>query len=309
MSDQEFVIELEDDDAEGHALRRATIEADDTEWLQDKVRRDSGKTSFRLKALDEDDDTEGHHMRGGPVVRVMVGDDDDTEGHAISIHFPSRTEADAFRRRLMVTGVLVGTVALGAAGGVGLSALQSDSDPAGAAGGATTLSQVGPLDAHEAPAFQAAAGGAVDVDRAIGIMDGSGAAAATQAGPMDAHEAPAFQDAGLSAADQAYADRLSGQAAANQVGPLDAHEAPAFQAAAAGEADVNRDIGIMDGSGAAAATQAGPMDAHEAPAFQDAGLSAADQAYADRLSGQAAQSGTTDKDSSELNDIGGPTPR
>jgi hypothetical protein len=35
---------------------------------------------------------------------------------------------------------------------------------------------------------------------------------------------------------------------------------------------------------AAAAAQAGPMDVHEAPAF--GGLSPADQAYADRLSGQ-----------------------
>ena len=54
-----------------------------------------------------------------------------------------------------------------------------------------------------------------------------------QTGPMDAHEAPAFQ--GLSQADQAYADRLSGQAAA-----------------AAAATDADSDQGIMDGSGAAA---------------------------------------------------------
>ncbi|MDQ4036133.1 MAG: hypothetical protein M3153_09390 [Chloroflexota bacterium] len=247
MTDKNFVIEL-DDDTEGHGLPQGIVEPDDSQWLEEKLRTDSGKRSFRISVLDEDDDTEGHAFRGGPVVRVSLGDEDDTEGHAIAIHFPSRTEADAFRRRLMVTGVLVGTVALGAASGVGLSALQSDSDSAGASG-ASTISQVGPLDAHEAPAF--------------GI------------------NTPA------------------------QVGPLDAHEAPAFQQSAPA-VDVNRDVGIMDGSGAAAATQVGPLDAHEAPAFQQS----TQVGPLDAHEAPAFQSGdTADAGSSELNDIGGPTPR
>jgi hypothetical protein len=290
MTDQNFVIEL-DDDTEGHALHRGIVEPDDSQWLEEKLRRDSGKTSFRISVLD-DDDTEGHVLRGGPVVRVMLDDEDDTEGHAIAIHFPSRADADAFRRRLMVTGVLVGTVALGAAGGVGLSALQSDT---GADAGAATTQSQAYAAYQEAAANEGARQGAADAEaRAYanyqeaaaneGVRQGGGTVGA-QVGPLDAHEAPAFQEGGLSAADQAYADRLSGQA--TQVGPLDAHEAPAFQSSAS-TVDADRDIGIMDGSGAAAGTQVGPLDAHEAPAFQ---------------------SETTDEGSSELNDIGGPTPR
>lgn len=129
MSDQEFVIEL-DDDSEGHAVRRAIVEPEERDWLEERLRQDTGKTSFRLLP-DDSDDTEGH---GATItVRALLADDDDTEGHAIAIHFPSRNEADAFRRRLLVTGVLVGTVALGAAGGVGLAAMQSG-DEAGSAG-------------------------------------------------------------------------------------------------------------------------------------------------------------------------------
>jgi hypothetical protein len=236
VSDQAFVIEL-DEDTEGHSAQRGIVEPDDADWLEDRLRRDSGKTHFRI-TLSDADDTEGHALSGAPTVRVMVEDDDDTEGHAIAVHFPTRTEADAFRKRLMLTGVLVGTMALGAAGGVGLSALQTDDGTAGAAGSVATqvgpmdvheapafginaAPQVGPLDAHEAPAFLSSAA-AVDADRDIGIMDGSGAAAATQVGPLDAHEAPAF-----------------GNSAATQVGPLDAHEAPAFQSGAAADDDIS----------------------------------------------------------------------
>jgi hypothetical protein len=228
MSDQKIVIDLEDD-TEGHKFSRGIVEPDDAEWLEDRLRRDSGKTTFRVVMRDEGEDTEGHAFEG-TTLRVSLQDEDDTEGHAIAIHFPSRADADAFRRRLLVTGVLVGSVALGTAGGIGLSALQSDADSAGTAGAA--ISQVGPMDVHEAPAF--------------------------------------------------------GVNVAPQVGPLDAHEAPAFQQAAAA-VDADRDLGIMDASGAAAATtQVGPLDAHEAPAFQ---------------------SEATDEGNSELNDIGGPTPR
>jgi hypothetical protein len=249
MSDQKIVIDLEDE-TEGHKFSRGVVEPDDAEWLEERLRRDSGKTTFRVVMRDEGEDTEGHAF-DGTTLRVSLQDEDDTEGHAIAIHFPSRADADAFRRRLLVTGVLVGSVALGTAGGIGLSALQSDADSAGTAGAAIT--QSGPMDVHEAPAF--------------------GVNVAPQVGPLDAHEAPAFE---------------ARAAAATQVGPLDAHEAPAFQQAAAA-VDADRDLGIMDASGApAATTQVGPLDAHEAPAFQ---------------------SDATDEGNSEMNDIGGPTPR
>ena len=271
MSDKEFVIEMEED-TEGHG--KGIVEPEDRDWLEDRLRRDGGKTNFRI-SLGDEDDTEGHGLRGGPVVRVTLADDDDTEGHAIAIHFPSRAEADAFRRRLLVTGVLVGTVALGAAGGVGLSALQSDAGSAGAPAAATqtgpmdvheapafginaAATQAGPMDVHEAPAFQPAAA-PIDADRDIGIMDASGAAAGTQTGPMDAHEAPAFQQAAAVAPTQTdprahiYAP-VGGAAPVDATGPMDVHEAPAFQQAAAAPVDADSDIGIMDASGAAGGT-------------------------------------------------------
>ena len=136
MTDQDLLIELEPDDTQGHARLRVT---DDDGWLKDRLGRDPGSSRITLKA--SDDDVEGHGIGTSVALRAFEGDDD-TEGHAISVHFPSRTEADAFRRRLMITGVLAGTIAVGAAAGIGLSNLQdqgaadSTAVTAGAAAGA-----------------------------------------------------------------------------------------------------------------------------------------------------------------------------
>ena len=310
MSDKEFVIEMEDD-TEGHAVRRAVIEPDDSQWLEDRLRQDNGKTNFRIVLRDEDEqDTEGHDG-SGTTLRLDLVDDDDTEGHAIAIHFPSRADADAFRRRLLVTGVLVGTVALGAAGGVGLSALQSDAD----AGAGVTQSQAY-ANMQEAAANEGARQGAAQAADAqayanyqeAAANEGArqGGAAAAQTGPMDVHEAPAFQ----SGAAPIDADRDVGimdASSATRTGPMDVHEAPAFQSGAS-SIDADSDIGIMDASGA---TRTGPMDVHEAPAFQSGATDAqgapsyVDAARNEALSNQAA----ADDEGSELNDVGGPTPR
>ncbi|HEX2221558.1 MAG TPA: hypothetical protein VHK06_03460, partial [Candidatus Limnocylindria bacterium] len=114
MQDQEQVIKLEGD-VEGHAWR--AYAPDDEEWLRQEIRRRGGRTAtIKLAAPAEDDDTEGH-AQPGTVVRVnAILDDDDTEGHAISLRFPTREEADAFRRRLLATGVLTGALVIGAVG-------------------------------------------------------------------------------------------------------------------------------------------------------------------------------------------------
>ncbi len=243
MTEQQYMIDL---DGEG----RAIVEAPDVEWLEERFGRQPGPQRLALRA--DTADTEGHAL-AGTRVRVLVADDDDTEGHAIALHFPSRQEADAFRRRLLITGAVVGTVALGAIGGTALSGMQSQD--VGTTGAASVVTQAGPMDANEAPAFQANA----RADQAA--SDRLTAQAEAQA---------------RARADAAATERLNAQAAA-QAGPMDAHEAPAFQASAAAATDPNRDVGIMDGSNAAAATQAGPMDAHEAPAFQaDSSAGAAD---------------------------------
>ena len=133
MTDQDLVIELEPDDTTGHAKVRVT---DDDGWLKDRLGRDPEAIRITLKPID--DDVEGHAQGTSVTLNAFEGDDD-TEGHAISVHFPSRDEADAFRRRMLLTGVLAGTIVVGAAAGIGLANLPSDSPAevsAGAAAGA-----------------------------------------------------------------------------------------------------------------------------------------------------------------------------
>ena len=127
MSDQELLIDIDPDDAQGHVTLRVS---DDDGWLRDRLGGDPGASRVVFKAID--DDVEGHGASSTVTLRAY-GDEDDTEGHAISVHFPSREDADAFRRRLLMTGVLAGTIAIGAAGGIGLANLGSDQEATGAA--------------------------------------------------------------------------------------------------------------------------------------------------------------------------------
>ena len=238
MSEQQYVIELGSGD-------RAIVDADDTGWLEEKLRREPGKT-FRF--LPDDNDTEGH-WRGGPHVRVMIDDEDEVEGHALSIHFPTVAEADAFRRRLMLTGVLVGTVAIGTAAGVGLSALQS-TDTGSSTGAATVATQAGPMDANEAIVFDAQArADQAYSDRLQAQADAQARGDQAYSDRLTAQaEAQARGDQAWSdrlqgqadaqaRGDQAWSDRLQAQADAQAVGPMDAHEAPAFQAQTPSAAD------------------------------------------------------------------------
>jgi hypothetical protein len=156
MSDQELYIELEPDDTEGHVVS-GRVATGDIEWIRDRLDRGDAATPVILKAGDDgDDDVEGH---GTATLRLQAFDDeDDTVGHALSIHFPSREEADAFRRRLLLTGVLTGTIVLGAASGIGLANLSND---AAGSGAATTAGSVAGMDWTQAerPGQAAAATG------------------------------------------------------------------------------------------------------------------------------------------------------
>jgi hypothetical protein len=153
----------------------------DEEWLDEALRRKPGSARVRIRPSDEDD-AEGHGAATRRTVTVLVETDDDTEGHAISLHFPSAQEAEAFRKRLLVTGVLVGAVALGAAGGYALTSVQPDATTGLAAGAAVAQpvdanADVGVMDASGALAVGAAVAAPVDADTDIGVMDASGAAA------------------------------------------------------------------------------------------------------------------------------------
>jgi hypothetical protein len=115
MMTQQLVIDF----GEG---QRGIVKPDDETWLLDKLRSEPGSTRVRVRY--DEDEAEGHRMGASPAVR-LIAETDDTEGHAISIHFPTRAEADAVRKRLLVAGVLAGTVALGTVGGVGLANMAS----------------------------------------------------------------------------------------------------------------------------------------------------------------------------------------
>ena len=246
----------------------------DQELIRAALERRGGKSSMKL-SVGAEPETEGHSFSPSTSVVIQL-DDDDTEGHALSIHFPTRQEADDLRRRLLLAGALTGTIALS---GIGVATLNSGaiSNTAPEAGAVpqaavtqtaqeqahsawlerrgldVAATQAGPMDAHEAPAFHTSQADAAWTARL------EAQAAAQQTGPMDAHEAPAFQ---TSQADAAWTARLEAQAAAQQTGPMDVHEAPAFQTSRADAAWTERL------NAQAAAAQTGPMDVHEAPAFQ-----------------------------------------
>lgn len=109
-------------DTGGHALKCTPATPEDRQWLVDQSQqRPGGRLILRL---DDEQDVSGHQAEDLTLVRIVVQDDEmDTEGHAISIRLPSPAEADAFRRKLLLTGVLVGTVLLGGAG-IALAASQ-----------------------------------------------------------------------------------------------------------------------------------------------------------------------------------------
>jgi hypothetical protein len=132
----DYTISLEDE-AEGHSRFRFVPE-DGDDWLDRILERKPGSAAVKVRlAGDGEDDTEGHGV--STRMRVIVDADDDTEGHAISIHFPTLDDADAFRRRMLATGVLVGSIALGAGAGIGLSSMASnDAGTAGAASSTAT---------------------------------------------------------------------------------------------------------------------------------------------------------------------------
>ncbi|HSK92436.1 MAG TPA: hypothetical protein VLA76_00090 [Candidatus Angelobacter sp.] len=113
------------------------IQADDPDWVRDQLERRPGTPRVLVRLTEDDADLEGHIASSTLRLRAFE-DEDDTEGHAIAVHFPTREDADAFRRRLVLTGALTGTLVLGAAGGFGLANIVA-ADAAG--GGAVTTEQ------------------------------------------------------------------------------------------------------------------------------------------------------------------------
>jgi hypothetical protein len=94
---------------------------EDAARILDALRQ--GDSGVRLR-LGEDDDVTGHLMADPAIVRVVI--EDDTEGHTLDLRLPSAADAEEFRRRLLLAGVLTAALVLGA-GGVALAAGQDGS--------------------------------------------------------------------------------------------------------------------------------------------------------------------------------------
>jgi len=95
--------------------RPFTVVFDDETLVEGKLRRvDAGPTwaKHRVSIVLDDADTSGHAFDPTSLA-ISLRFDDDVEGHALSLHFPSPQQADAFRRRLIATGVLAGALVVG----------------------------------------------------------------------------------------------------------------------------------------------------------------------------------------------------
>ncbi|MEP6680583.1 MAG: hypothetical protein ABJB65_03800 [Chloroflexota bacterium] len=115
-------------DAEGHV--RFFVDLRDEDRFLEALRKrrgEPGSTRVEIAAAGGAD-TQGHGTSLATAV-VVRPDGDDTEGHAISLHFPSTEEAAAFRRRLLATGLIVGTVTIAAVGATALPPLQVGEHP------------------------------------------------------------------------------------------------------------------------------------------------------------------------------------
>lgn len=105
-------ITVEFGDTQGHAY----VAPEDAQRILEALgnKPDGDRLGIRF-SLGDDDDVEGHAQ--SRFVTVLAGPlDDDTEGHAISLHFPTTHDADAFRRRLLATGVITGALIIGGVG-------------------------------------------------------------------------------------------------------------------------------------------------------------------------------------------------
>lgn len=172
-------------DAEGHV--RFFVDLKDEDRFLEALRKrrgEPGSTRVELAPADEAD-TQGHATPLATAV-IVRPEGDDTEGHAISLHFPTTEQATAFRRRLLATGLIVGTVTIAAVGATALPPLQVGTNAdRGSAGerAMTPDADIGIMDSASDAAAKGMAAQAAAAERAnsdVGLMDASGRPATTE---------------------------------------------------------------------------------------------------------------------------------
>jgi len=132
-----------DDRADGGAWSIRLAPADDRRLAG--VLGDDVTLGTRIRLAPPDDDTEGHARSSALRVRATPDGDDDTAGHAITLHFSNADEAETFRRRLLATGILTATLAVGFVSGTVASSLADQSSAQAEA--EATIAEPAPLPA------------------------------------------------------------------------------------------------------------------------------------------------------------------
>src|SRR5919198_4342847 len=113
--------------ADGDITTVAIVDRETEQWLRNKL---AHKAAVDIRVREPEGDVVGHQASADTIVVVvsMPDGDDDVAGHAMSLRFPNIATAKDFERRMLATGLLVVTVAAGAAG-VGIA---SQTSPVGA---------------------------------------------------------------------------------------------------------------------------------------------------------------------------------
>jgi hypothetical protein len=109
--------------ADGDITTVAIVDRETEQWLRNKL---AHKAAVDIRVREPEGDVVGHQASADTIVVVvsMPDGDDDVAGHAMSLRFPNMAAAKDFERRMLATGLLVVTVAAGAAG-VGIASQTS----------------------------------------------------------------------------------------------------------------------------------------------------------------------------------------
>src|SRR5919198_1010458 len=109
--------------ADGDITTVAIVDRETEQWLRNKL---AHKAAVDIRVREPEGDVVGHQASADTIVVVvsMPDGDDDVAGHAMSLRFPNIAAAKDFERRMLATGLLVVTVAAGAAG-VGIASQTS----------------------------------------------------------------------------------------------------------------------------------------------------------------------------------------
>ena len=149
-------------------------------------------------------DVSGHALGGSELTLRILDEEDDTEGHAITLHFPTLEEAKRFQQRMLLTGAVVGTLAIA---GTGLALTQALPN---AGTGGEVQAQV-----QSEAAQGATAGSQAWADTSFGANVENAVADPTTGGQAAADEAYGAQSA--TAGSQAWADDGFGADPSNAV--------------------------------------------------------------------------------------------